>query len=348
MADTIKVTNNYLRDILDQPLALVNSLEAWKGNLDLHEVKHLFASERYKRVILTGMGSSYYALYPLYLKMIQHCISVYWIETSELIHYGPELFQRDNLLIAVSQSGESAEIISLLDKNRGKATLIGVTNSPKSSLALRGDYCHITHAGVEATVSCKTYLTALASLSILGEYILNGSVDDVFDDLALGVSAVKKYLEKWQDHIEQLKNELTGIRNIVFTGRGASLAAVYTAGLIIKESAHFISEGMSSASFRHGPFEMVSPNMFVMVYSGNLLTSSLNERLVFDIAANGGKARLIFEGDTSNPFIIPEVPEVSLPLVEILPAQLVSIALAHLHGHEPGLFSLASKVTQNE
>ena len=121
-----------------------------------------------------------------------------------------------------------------------------------------------------------------------------------------------------------------------------------TGSLIIKESAQFHAEGMSSAAFRHGPMEMVGPETFVLVFSGDRKTQDLNRKLLHDIQAQGGKAQLVGEGTVTPTFCVPEVPSSVRPIVEILPVQMITLALAARAGREPGCFKLASKVTATE
>jgi glucosamine--fructose-6-phosphate aminotransferase (isomerizing) len=105
---------------------------------------------------------------------------------------------------------------------------------------------------------------------------------------------------------------------------------------------------MSSAAFRHGPLEMASPELFVLVFSGMGAGRRLNQKLVEDISAAGGKSALV--GASGNPgiFCLPQVAMSALPLLEILPVQMVSLALAGLSGREAGLFSQCSKLTDVE
>ena len=79
---------------------------------------------------------------------------------------------------------------------------------------------------------------------------------------------------------------------------GDSLAAVGTGALIVKESDHFHAEGMSSAAFRHGPFEMLSEDTFVVIFSGDEKTRDLNRRLLADIQQDGGRAEFIGENSS--------------------------------------------------
>jgi glucosamine--fructose-6-phosphate aminotransferase (isomerizing) len=118
--------------------------------------------------------------------------------------------------------------------------------------------------------------------------------------------------------------------------------------LIIKEAAHFPAEGMSCAAFRHGPLDMVSPQTFTLVYEGRDPSSALNRNLVADIQKAGGVAALVETSPARDVFHLPPIPPSGLPILEILPAQMLSVALARLHDHIPGQFTWGSKVTRIE
>lgn len=138
---------------------------------------------------------------------------------------------------------------------------------------------------------------------------------------------------------------MEGIHYLIVAGRGTSLAAAGTGGLITKEAAHFPAEGMSSAAFRHGPLEMVSPKIFVLVYEGIGIARKLNARLVHDIQKDGGRSELVTMDGGHQIYRLPAVPDVCLPMMEILPAQLTSVALALRNNHAPGQFERVTKTT---
>jgi len=137
------------------------------------------------------------------------------------------------------------------------------------------------------------------------------------------------------------------VRDVFLVGRGESLAAAQTGALTIKESAHFHAEGMSSAALRHGPFEMLKEGIFVGVFAGDAKTRELNERLVKDI--NGTAARaVLFAEDAQGVCRLPRVPDALRTIEEVLPVQMMMLALAALAGREAGKFERATKVTAEE
>lgn len=338
--------SDYLRDILNQPVALRDTIAGLAGIDSARPFAARLASGELRRIVLTGMGSSFHALHPLCLKLIARGLTAQMIETSELNHYAPALLDSGTLVVAVSQSGQSIEIVQLLERN--KAPLIGVTNTADSPLAKRADAVALTCAGSESTVSCKTYVATLSALAVLGEILSGQDTLPVLTELAAAPEAVERYLAGWETYAAQLRRQMTDIRHLIVVGRGPSLAAVGTAGLIIKEAAQFPTEGMSCAAFRHGPFELVSPELFVLVYSGSAPTRAINARMVIDVQAAGGKAALVAESPKSGPWELPAASECVRPILEILPAELLSVVLAQLRGHEAGRFQRAAKITTNE
>src|SRR5258708_37701397 len=173
---------------------------------------------------------------------------------------------------------------------------MAISNAAGSTRTRQGDATIPTQAGKEFSVSCKTYLTALMALHWLGDIFCERDLRRTRDELKQAAPAVESYLAHWKNHVQSLAQLLKGTRNLFLVGRGSSLAAVGTGALIVKEAAHFHAEGMSSAAFRHGPFEMLSKDTFVLVFSGDARARDLNRRLLEDIRERQGRAEFVSEG----------------------------------------------------
>lgn len=334
----------YIRDILEQPDAIARTL-ALPLPANLAEFRSKLCSANPPSVILTGMGSSYYALQPLAIRLAQSGIRALLLETSELVHYWEDLLDPRTIVIAVSQSGRTAEITHFLELNRGKAGLISITNDPSSPLACGSDSLVLLDAGTESNVSCKTYTCSLLALSQVGEVLCGGDLDQWKSAASSVPNAARIYLSNWREHVEDLMDRLDGIHHMVLAGRGHSLATTGTGALIIKEATRFPAEGMSAAAFRHGPLEMVSGKLFVLVFLGDERTSALNARLAEDIASIGGNATLVSDESEFPVFRTQSTIDTLRPVLEILPVQMITLALAATSGHEAGSFAHGSKVT---
>ncbi len=342
------IEGKYLEDILDQPRALDATLASLELSQPLTDLSRRLSEGKFHRIVLTGMGSSFHALHPLSLQLISQGFTALMVETSELIHYQSRFFDPKTLIVAVSQSGQSAEMVRLAEVNGQRSSVIAVTNTPESSLVKHSTAALFTHAGREFSVSCKTYVTALMVLKFLGDVLCQHDPEQSRSDLKITAPSVAEYLSRWKEHVELLANTLRRIRHLFFVGRGASLAAVGTGALIIKESDHFHAEGMSSAAFRHGPFEMLSQDTFVVVFSGDDKTRDLNQRLLADIQQGGGRAEFVGQDSALAPFRLDNHGDDIRPILEILPVQMITIALAALAHREAGKFERATKVTTTE
>ncbi|MGB8012128.1 MAG: SIS domain-containing protein [Terriglobales bacterium] len=348
LEDLAVIEGEYLRDILNQPQALENTLASLETSKPLQDVAKRLNHGKFQRVVLTGMGSSFHSLHPLNLELISHGFTALMVETSELVHYKNRFFDPQTLIIAVSQSGQSAEMVRLVQTNHKCCTVIAVTNTPDSTLAKHANVTVLTRAGHEFSVSCKTYVTALMALKWLGDVLCERDLRRTRQELKHAGHATASYLADWKDHVRTLAQLLQNTRHLFLVGRGASLATVGTGALIVKESDHFHAEGMSSAAFRHGPFEMLGSETFVLVFAGDAKTRNLNQRLLDDIRQQEGRAEIV-DRDASLPCcrIAEHSPSVR-QILEILPVEMITLALALQAGREPGRFELASKVTTTE
>jgi glutamine---fructose-6-phosphate transaminase (isomerizing) len=341
------IEGDYLRDILSQPEALENTLQMLGESKELQRLAVGLNKGKFQRIVLTGMGSSFHALHPLNLQLISHGFTAIMVETSELIHYKNRFFDPKTLIVAVSQSGKSAEMVRLAEVNRKRSAVIAVTNTPESALVEHATATLLTQAGQEFSVSCKTYVAALMALKWLGDILCQRDTKQTRRELKHAAPAFAAYLADWKEYVLSVAEMLGEIRHLFLVGRGASLAAVGTGALIVKESDHFHAEGMSSASFRHGPFEMLGEETFVLVFAGDAKTRNLNLRLLADIRQECGRAELI--GETASQESLRLSDHVGIrPLLEILPVQMITLALAALAGREAGKFELATKVTITE
>jgi glucosamine--fructose-6-phosphate aminotransferase (isomerizing) len=161
----------------------------------------------------------------------------------------------------------------------------------------------------------------------------------------LAAGAVRAYLDHWQEHVAALQREVNGIQHFFFTGRGPSLSTVFTSYLTTKEASHVQGEGLSSATLRHGPMEMIGPGCYVMVFAGDPLTSDLNLNLAKQLQAAGAIVGWVDTCANPGVYHLPPAPESLRPIMEILPVQMLTLALAELQGRVAGQFERSTKVT---
>jgi glutamine---fructose-6-phosphate transaminase (isomerizing) len=341
-----KLKGIYFGDIFDQPGALRDTVEGFTAIPELLAIRENLRAGRLRRVVLTGMGGSYQILHPIHLSLTAAGFDSIMVETSELLYFSPQLLDERNVVVVVSQSGASAEIVRLME--RQGPLYIAVSNTPSSVLATQSQVTVLTKAGEEGGVACKTAVALLTALYWLGEQLTGGDLAAARQVLKSVPTAAETYLKRWREHVEELVQTLAGVRHVFLAGRGPSLAAAGLGAMVQKEAAHFHAEGMSSAALRHGPFEMLGPDCFVVVFEGSGNVRELNARLVSDVLETGAKAYLCGPGTPEGPFALPAIHDTGRPILELLPCQMMSLSLAYLQGHEPGKFERITKVTTVE
>ncbi len=346
---------SYLEDILEQPQALQRTLDVYPpaGTL-LEKVKARVEQDQPGLILFTGMGSSHYCSYPGCIYLNGQRLWAVMLDSAELLHYYSPLVNERVLLVATSQSGESVEVRKLVEKIQGQAPVLSVTNGLENFLAQHSDLALYTEAGEEQAVSTKTYTTTLVV-----HYLLVTTLTSTLDrtrreQLSRTVEAAHQFLSDWQKYVEPATELLKDCQSLCLLGRGPSMASAMTGAVIIKESAKVHAEGLSCGQFRHGPLELATPDLGVIIFSGAPRTLDLNHRLAQDVARFGGKVVLIgstlpgSQHQNTVEIPLPSLDEFLLPVVEMLPIQLLSIGLAEAKGLAPGQFRYAGKVTLEE
>lgn len=344
---------SYRSDVLEQPQVLHALIQTYRQD----QVWSLLATYSQKLVILTGMGASYNALYSAWFYLNQQGKTALHIETSALIHYLPSLLDTPCIIVAVSQSGESIEIQRLVEQvetrrrpNLKSPILISVTNSAQNTLADHSDVALPTHAGPEVGVATKTYTSSLLLLNFVAKALAGQICSQDFENGDAIASTSQGILEQSHDAIAMAFNALSSSTYIAIIGRGPALGTAKNGALILKEGVRLPAEGYSGGQFRHGPREMVSAEIGVLVLTSPDLTLALNQRLASDIIEYGGVVVCIGRPTTESIHIpLPTVKDASLhPILEILPIQLLAAQLAENKGITPGEFRWSGKVVHQE
>lgn len=344
-------TTPFIEDILSQPAVLQHAL----GDLELsalESLRRMISGGQIDRVLITGMGASLYGTYPAWLCLANAGVPAYWVDAAELIYYAKGLVTPKTLLWVISQSGRSAELLHLLSPAAlpQPKLLLALTNDLTSPLARSAQVVLPIDAPVELTVSTRTYLNTLA-ISQLSALVLAGlDPQPGLDQLQDATHKIGLYLSTWQEQVEQLVQAVGFPPNLAILGRGPSLAAVHTGALVLAEAAKYPALALNAAEFRHGPLELVRPDLTVLVLAGSGDTLPLNRRLAVEIDRLGGK--VLWIAPTPEPELpwieMPAARGLGVPLAEILPFQLLSLALAKQSRIEAGKFNFSGKITLQE
>jgi glutamine---fructose-6-phosphate transaminase (isomerizing) len=346
-------SHNTMRDdIHEQPTALRRMVNtAGPGLNALRPYAEKLRNGAFKRVVMTGMGGSAFAIYPAQIYLIERGIQTMPVEASELLHYESSLLDPQTLLIMISQSGRSVEVQRLVERTAGKLPVIAVTNDLSSPLAVGSEVTLNVNAGVELSVSTKTYSCTVAMLHLLARALSGAPIDAALDDVRRVADTIERMMPTWERQVDDLAGQLDANRFIVFLGRGPSRASALTSALITKETAKMPTEGMIGGQFRHGPIEVVSPGVAIVIFAGPSRTRTLDLALAADLAVRDGRVVLVgADQDVLGVLSIetPDVDEWTAPIAEIVPIQVLAARLAERRGIEPGKFRYIQKVTATE
>lgn len=338
-------SSHYAQGIVRQTESLQAALDSVLPRAVDDAVRDAFA--RFSGVVVTGMGSGPFASYPAWLRLVEAGVPAWVVETAELINAAPGMLSPQHLLVVVSQSGESAEVVALLERlGTERPMILAVVNNLDSSLAAAADLVVPLHVGSTRpdTAGTGTYINTLVATARLVDSALG---EDTSADFAHATDQVADYLEDWDRHVAEASSLDLPSRTAFVLARGASLASARTGALLVKEAAKVHAEAMSSSEFRHGPLELVDESFTAVMLAGDATTIDLNLRMADDIQQRGGTVGWL--GTTPGTGVhlaMPRLSGVARPVGEILPLQVLSVAAALQGGHAPGTFRHASRVTR--
>ncbi len=339
-----------LTEVYEQPAALHHTLDALATDVrqvERHAVQ--LQQGKLRRVIFTGMGSSYWAAFPCMIALHERDITAFALESSEFMYYHRALLDEQTLVVAISQSGRSVEVVKLLDAISPQTPVIGITNDPQSPLAQRSTTRLLFKAGEELTVSTKTYTCTLAALHLLAAALTGGSTQTAIDEVRQVADAMERSLPAWNTRALGIVERIQPVAFVIFVGRGPSRASCMTSALITKETAKIPTEGMVSGQFRHGPMEVVAPGITTVIFAGPGQTRDLNLSLARDLTGREGSV-VVVGADVPKALTVevPAASEMLTPVAEIVPVQLIAAQLAARRGLEVGTFRFGQKITTTE
>jgi glucosamine--fructose-6-phosphate aminotransferase (isomerizing) len=343
-----------LEEIYQQPAALSGLRKYYSspGVIPTRALRKL-VSDWPPTVVFTGMGSSLFAAYPAQAYLSSVGIrSIVW-ETAELLHHHLRFLGPDTLLVVVSQSGETVEVLRLLEDLPKKIGFVAVANLERSVLADRAGLLLPMMAGHQSTVSTKTYTCAVAVLMYLAFAIARKPAHALTRGLKEAVDEMARLLDREEVVIPPAAEFFNRPPYVALLARGADLASAHQGALMFKEVVRLGAEGMSAGQFRHGPIEIINPIHRYVVFAREGRTAKFLTHLADDIRANGGRVVLITDQSFSDApnvrlFRVARLPLFLGTLVDSVYIQLLVHELALRAGLEPGKFWLATDVTREE
>ncbi len=349
--------NKFLAEILEQPVALENTLKYYtdlQGKDTLKNVKKAFSENEFEQIIFTGMGSSYFTSTAASTLFNTLGIPSFAINASELLHYNSSLLEKKTLLICFSQSGESFEIQELLKIIPTSVFCIGISNEESSTLAKTANITLLSKAGREDMTSTKSYISTTLVSFILGWSLAdkwNESKIDAINNLIKNFETNLTDYHTWVDNAIAFLGEISALSIIA---RGPGISTAMQSGLMFKETTKIPAFGILGGEFRHGPMEMVQEGFKSILFAAKGKTLSQSLKMAEDIARFGGKVVVITNAETNlshdNILVLPieEQNEFLFSIQSIIPIQLFIDSYTKQRGFEAGSFAHGAKVTEVE
>jgi glucosamine--fructose-6-phosphate aminotransferase (isomerizing) len=272
---------------------------------------------------------------------------VYLLDAAELLYSAN--FPGDSVLIILSRSGQSAEIVKLVEKaHAASVPVIGITSFPDGALAKKAEISIILPVKPDNGISVNTYVSLVAGVAALAAVIARRFDAQLVSSLLKVISATGQQLARWQEQLAQ-STWLEPGPTYCFLARGPSVATCYAAQLLWQEGAKTPAIAMESDNFRHGPQEMIQPGMrFAIWVDSNLRQADL--AIARDLQQLGARVMAVgveLEEDVAElVFDLPLCPIGWQFIVDIIPAQLAAESLARLSGVDCDSFRFASYVVQ--
>ncbi len=341
-----------LKEIHEQPQTIADCMRgrinAEEGWIRLGGISEYFNRiSKAKRFIFVACGTSWHAgLIAEYLIEDLARIPVE-VEYASEFRYRNPIINEDDVVIAISQSGETADTLAALEIARQKGAFIyGIVNSVGSSIARLTDAGSYIHAGPEIGVaSTKAFTGQVTLLTLMALHLSykKGTISQSYYRQLLSElndipTKVEKVLQN-NKKIEYIASEIKGRSNALYLGRGYNFPVALEGALKLKEISYIHAEGYPAAEMKHGPIALIDEQMPVIVIATN---QSAYEKIVSNIqevkARKGVVIAIVLEGDTEIAQMadytieIPETEEPLSPLLSVIPLQLLSYHIAVLRG----------------
>lgn len=343
-----------LKEIFEQPQTIFDSLrgrlDAKRGTLTLGGIReHATLLSQAKRIIIVACGTSWHAGLVAEYMIEELCRIPVEVEYASEFRYRNPVVGEGDVIIAVSQSGETADTLVAIESAKQKgAIILGVCNVVGSSIARISDAGAYTHAGPEIGVaSTKAFTAQLAVLCMIGLKVAQekGSITQqrlqhLIDELDAIPDKVATVL-KLNDQIRQVADKYKDARDFLYLGRGYNFPVALEGALKLKEISYIHAEGYPAAEMKHGPIALVDENLPVVFVATR---DSYYEKVVSNIqeikARKGKVIAVVTEGDQTirgladDIIEVPAADELVAPIVSVIPMQLLAYHIGVLKGFD--------------
>ena len=343
-ADKGKYSHYTLKEIHEQHQTIVKSMDQDKKNLE----KFCKIITDAKNVFITGSGTSYHSALIAKQVFSKSKIHVEPIMSSEF-QYSADLLDENSVLLAISQSGETADVMQSVKsaKDMG-AKVLSIVNIPTSSLARLSDSYLEVNCGPEIGVAAtKSFTSQIALLYYVADLIGKKS-NGIFASKDVLTKAINQVLEL-DSQIERVANQIKGSKDVYILGRSLHFPICLEGALKIKELSYIHAEGMAAGELKHGPLALIDNNSIVIVIHPDDSTYGDTLSNIHTIKSRG--AKIVGISNKKNEIYdyqitIPTISESLYPLIEVVPLQLLAYYLSIYNNANPDYpRNLAKSVT---
>lgn len=338
-------------EIFEQPERLASLLANQKQTV--LEIAKAIQSHNVQYAFLAARGTSDNAgRYANYLWGAHNGLPLALATPSLFTYYQSPPRLQQALVVGVSQSGQSPDIVSVLEEGRRQNCLtIAITNIPDSPLAIAADFVLDIQAGSEKAVAAtKTYTTELMAIAMISAAL--GGSEERWNEL----TSVSKWAEQTlllDETIEHMTQRYRYMSQCVVLGRGFNYATAFEWALKLKELTYLIAEPYSSADFQHGPIAMVEGGFPVLAVAPNGRVHDSMMDMLTRLRRQRDAELVVISDDADtlalaqSPIQLPPlIPEWLTPLVSIIPAQLFACHLTEVKGYDTEKPRNLTKVTE--
>ncbi len=341
-----------LKEIYEQPQALENTfrgrLRPDDGGVRLGGLTPFSEEElrSLKRIIITACGTSWHAGIIGEYQIEELARLPVEVEYASEFRYRNPLVGPGDLVIAISQSGETADTLAALREAKAKgARVMGICNVVGSTIARETGVGVYTHAGVEIGVaSTKAFITQCAVLSMFALYLgrLRSLSAESFEVLTKNLAEMPDLIRRTLEQTEKIRDiaeQFSQHRNFLFLGRGINFPVALEGALKLKEISYIHAEGYPAAEMKHGPIALIDRDMPVVVVATQ---DAIYDKVLSNIAEikarNGQVIAVATEGDETlasrvdRVIYVPETHPLLAPFVTVIPLQLLAYYTAVLRG----------------
>jgi len=363
----------FIDELKDQPQALKDTLlyyqDPSQGGLLLNKVRLIIKKNKPKHIIYTGMGSSFFDSILASNYLTERGISADVRDTGEFLDFSQlsNIGTANELIIGVSQSGESGELVKLIQRMKESKFNFeffwGITNTAESTLGNAARLRFLTKGGMETSVTSKTYTT-----SLLVQYLLARAISDeeplseqlnkeILNLIEIITPKIGSDSGSFWSLAKKIDAHLGNYTFINFIGHGTSMTTVMQSALNIKELAKIYAEGITVGMFRHGPVEIIDPNYRGIVIINDLTTAKICKPVIQNILDKWGKGKIVvitnypeeLQGISSSNLMICENPIKNpylAPIYDMIMLQPYLCLKTEQRGFVPGEFRNTQKITK--